>query len=714
MTTLFFFSLTVYRRQWHILLIAMALTTIFVVRNQWTTVSLIQEQPVTGLVRVYADTIVVSGDQVTFDGELLRQKTKFRYRVKNKAEQQHWQNRSQKHVEFMATGTFTTPLPATNQHGFDYRRYLMSEHYQGVVIITDMKHTHKLHYLTLFSHYLRMRAIAHVEKHLPHTAALWINGLLFNYRQTEYYESLSQFTNNGLLHLFSISGMHVYFFLGWLDFFFRRSGFTATRQLPFFVVFSLLLVSLFGGSISILRAVCAYLLYWSVREFALQLSGTDRYAIILLLCLIIEPQTLWQLSAQLSFLFSFFLLFIPMKTNTIKQKLWTAQLFPLLSIPMLLYHFFDWPLASGIWTLLLVPYFELILLPGAVFVFLIAGVEPISHILANSLTLSMHMISQIIACIPLIKWHAGTIPFFVAVSCTIGMLWAITTKHYSYFVVCCVLIPFGVTLVHPFEKITFLDIGQGDSIVIQSQYNREVYLIDTGGRLPFQTDNWRQQTKKANAEYSLIPYLKGEGIHVITGLFLTHGDTDHMGDAAKILKEFQVKTVYLGSGSQTHSNIKRLIKQFPKQNFQVVTVNQVIGKELPLQVLAPKNVGKGENNDSLVLYTTVAGKRVLLTGDLEKSGELELIKRYPNLLVDVLKVGHHGSKTATDPLFLDKIKPIEAIVSVGRENRYHHPHQETLDTLQDAHIKILRTDQLGMIQYRKWRTISQQIHWLDD
>ncbi len=101
-----------------------------------------------------------------------------------------------------------------------------------------------------------------------------------------------------------------------------------------------------------------------------------------------------------------------------------------------------------------------------------------------------------------------------------------------------------------------------------------------------------------------------------------------------------------------------------------------------------------------MLYTRWANRTFLFTGDLEEEGERDLLSRYGDFPVDVLKVGHHGSKTSSSPEFIDSLSPKEAIISCGRNNRYKHPHQETLATLKAYGVHVFRTDQNGMIQYR--------------
>lgn len=125
-----------------------------------------------------------------------------------------------------------------------------------------------------------------------------------------------------------------------------------------------------------------------------------------------------------------------------------------------------------------------------------------------------------------------------------------------------------------------------------------------------------------------------------------------------------------------------------------------------LQVLAPLTLGDGGNDDSVILYGQLLGLTFLFTGDLEEEGEKELIKAYPELPVDVLKVGHHGSKGSSSAAFLSHIKPKLALISAGKKNRYQHPHGEALDRLREQGTRIYRTDQQGAIRFigqRSWR-----------
>lgn len=182
----------------------------------------------------------------------------------------------------------------------------------------------------------------------------------------------------------------------------------------------------------------------------------------------------------------------------------------------------------------------------------------------------------------------------------------------------------------------------------------------------------------------------------------THTDTDHIGDLEEVVKRFKIKEICVSQGALTKTSfVKRL--RFLKGPVRTLKV----GDKLPmmgsnLQVLYPNKIGDGGNNDSLVLYGKLLETSFLFTGDLEKEGEEELMASYPNLKVNVLKAGHHGSKGSSSEAFLDQLQPSLALVSAGVNNRFKHPNDETLERFKDRNIKVLRTDQDGAIRFKGW------------
>ena len=149
-----------------------------------------------------------------------------------------------------------------------------------------------------------------------------------------------------------------------------------------------------------------------------------------------------------------------------------------------------------------------------------------------------------------------------------------------------------------------------------------------------------------------------------------------------------------------------MIRKIRGTKIHLLKQGDTVGNYLKLQILSPKK-SEGENNDSLVTYFQLNKKRFLLTGDLEITGEKDLLKNYPQLKTDFLKVGHHGSNTSTSEELLEKISPKYGIISVGKRNRYGHPTEETLEKLKKHQIRILRTDQHGMIYYQ-WSAVTKR------
>jgi competence protein ComEC len=239
-------------------------------------------------------------------------------------------------------------------------------------------------------------------------------------------------------------------------------------------------------------------------------------------------------------------------------------------------------------------------------------------------------------------------------------------------------------------KITVIDVGQGDSILIRTP--SKTTLIDTGD-LP--------------ARDKLISYIKSQGISTIDNLIITHPHSDHLGGAAAVLDSFTVKQVY-DSGQAVGSSLQRQFLNKIKQKniaFQVLAAgDQVdIGGGAAYKILAPEKppisgTDSDINNNSIVAKLIYGSFSMLLTGDAEQEEEARLLKSYgTELKSTVLKVGHHGSHTSSSPAFLKAVSPEIAVISVGANNEYHHPHPSTLKKYREAKIDVIRTDLAGSI-----------------
>jgi competence protein ComEC len=231
----------------------------------------------------------------------------------------------------------------------------------------------------------------------------------------------------------------------------------------------------------------------------------------------------------------------------------------------------------------------------------------------------------------------------------------------------------------------YLDVSQGDSSIIR--YKDKVYMIDTGG--------------KVNSNYlytdNTIKMLKSFGYSSADYLILTHGDYDHIGEAINLVNNYKVENVIFNCGSYNDLE-KELIKVLDKKKIKYYScIKELNIDKNKLYFLQTKEYDN-ENDNSNVIYTELDGYKFMLMGDAGVTTEKEIINKYNLSDIDVLKVGHHGSKTSSSEEFINEIKPKYSIISVGKNNRYGHPNKGVLENLRDS--KIYRTDQDGSILFK--------------
>ena len=224
----------------------------------------------------------------------------------------------------------------------------------------------------------------------------------------------------------------------------------------------------------------------------------------------------------------------------------------------------------------------------------------------------------------------------------------------------------------------------------------EAILIDTGGSISFKEDEWKKK-KEYHITDSTITFLKSIGVSKIDYLILTHGDYDHMGEAINLVENFKVEKLIFNCGSYNDLE-KKLIKVLDKKKIKYYScIKELNIDKNKLHFLQTKEYDN-ENDNSNVIYTELNGYKFMFMGDASSTTEKEILNKYNLPYIDVLKVGHHGSKTSSSKELINEIKPNYSIISVGKNNRYGHPNKEVLDNLEDS--KIYRTDQNGTIIFK--------------
>ena len=231
-----------------------------------------------------------------------------------------------------------------------------------------------------------------------------------------------------------------------------------------------------------------------------------------------------------------------------------------------------------------------------------------------------------------------------------------------------------------------IDVGQGDSILIEFPHNKENIMIDTGGNYNYDL------TKNV-----LIPFLKSKGIKKLSNLIITHGDSDHMGSSINLINSFKVESFIFNKGPCNELE-NTLIKVLEERNIKYTSNLKEIRLGSVIFYFLNTKVYDNENDNSSVIYVTFNNKNFLFMGDASVEVEKDLIERYNLENIDVLKVGHHGSKTSSSKEFIDEINPKYSIISVGKNNRYGHPNKEVFNNLDNS--KIYRTDWDGSIMFK--------------
>jgi competence protein ComEC len=260
--------------------------------------------------------------------------------------------------------------------------------------------------------------------------------------------------------------------------------------------------------------------------------------------------------------------------------------------------------------------------------------------------------------------------------------------------------PFAPHLQPGKVELTLIDVGQGDSLLLALPDGKTI-LVDSGG---FPVFNSKVKPKLDIGEDVVSPYLWTRAIRRIDILVSTHAHEDHIGGAAALIENFHPRELWTGANppdSPIWAAIREKAGKFgvkivPMHTGQTFTYGGAV-----IDILAPEpdyepSAG-AKNNDSLVFRLTYGAHKFLLTGDMEKQVESRLLDENRIGRVDVLKVGHHGSRTSSTEPFIGATHPTFALISVGAGNTYRHPTKEVLLRLADAHTQVFRTDESGLV-----------------
>jgi competence protein ComEC len=660
----------------------------------------------------------IDGNSVRGFGELNNEKIIFQYRIP-----------SEELIERTETlmpgltckihGNLVEPTKNSNPNLFNYKRYLYEQDVHWILQVDSFEDCKKTDHTWKYSLIQwRYTGLKYIDEHFPAETVGMTQALVFGETGRIPEEKMNSYRELGIVHLLAISGLHVGLIFGMLYFILLRLGITRESALWVSVIFLLFYMVITGGAPPVVRASFMLIILLLFRKSRSRVSTLDSLSIVFISLLFWNPFSVFDIGFQLSFTVSYCLVLsstviLASSVSYIIQLLKVTVVAQLSSLPIILFHFYEFSLAGFLSNLLFVPLFSLLVLPMALFTFLMKLlVFDDFYLLSSSYALivrSVDAFSSLIAGFPfttvvLGKPHSLTIICYALLTLNVFLQlerekWKIPALMLCSFI----LMHMAWNHFSPYGEVVFIDVGQGDAILIDLPFNQGNYLIDTGGAVGFSKEEWEKKTKTFTVgEDVILPFLKSKGVTSINKLILTHGDLDHIGGAEELMGKLKVEEILITPNSHEKKEMKDIITLAKETETAVKQVKSPFKWEAgqySFHILSPQDDEYEGNDDSLVVYSEMGGLKWLFTGDMEKKGEGVFVQSY-NIKADVLKIGHHGSNTSTSDEFLEEIQPSIGVISAGRRNRFGHPHPDVIERLQRNEVLIHNTAEHGALTYR--------------
>lgn len=561
-------------------------------------------------------------------------------------------------IEFV--GEFKDISGNTNFNLFNYKYYLYSEKiYKNFVF--------KSYEVKTKSNKIVYNTYNKIEERInKFKASSFTKAMILGDTSTFEDEIMENYKINGIVHLFAISGMHV----GILTTIILKILNKISKNLKLnYLLISLVLLfyMLLINSVSIKRSVVMFILCSVKKVFNLKISTLNILFYIFAFYFYENPYVIYNLGFKLSYLVSLGLIISSKKLkgkNYLNSLVITSTISFLVSMPIIINSNFEINLLSIFINVLIIPIVSIVLFPLSIITFAFPIFDNVLNYLLNGFNILNRFLASnsIILNIPKLNYLEIIVYYLLL------LLILKRRKHILLLVVLIIIFK-----LKPFFNInpylTMIDVGQGDAILITYPFNKNNILIDVGG-------------SASSFNNAVSPYLKSIGIRRIDHLIISHGDADHIIGAYDLIKNFNVKNIYINSYSNSQFE-EKLLTEF---DVKIISEETKIDENIIIYNFPTNN----ENDDSLLTY--FKDFKVLLMGDASKNIESKL-----NIFdINILKVGHHGSKTSSDKEFIDKLKPKIALISVGLKNKYKHPNQIVLDNLK--YSKTYLTSKSGMIK----------------
>lgn len=606
------------------------------------------------------------GDKTTFD---LKAKVKYRITTKEKFNYELGD-------KVMVYAKVYTPSNNTVFNLFNYRKYLCSKNIRFLAESRNVKLIEENKNVIYEIKNIIIKRIKQFKSSAYLKAFILGDQNEINKIVKENYEK------TGTSHLFAISGSNVTLILLILNFFLKKYKFKNV----FIFLFLLLFLFLTNYTESLLRALLFLFLQYVNKKMKLNYKTSFVLVITGVLLLLYNPYLIYNVGFLFSIIISFFIVLI---SPTLKDKKYLRKLIIislvafLASIPIMANSFFKINLLSPIFNLILVPMVSFVIFPASIITFFVPFLDTIFF----TMTIFLEYITEVFSKIDFLYITIAKPGFILILIYYVSLYIAIKFKRKNFYLIFLITFLLNINLRFFISnpEVLFLDVGQGDSSIVVLPTGKAI-LIDTGGTY---------YSSSSLAKNKIIPYLSSRGISKIDCLILTHGDNDHIGNAIYLVNNIKVKKVIFNNGKYNDLELK-LIKVLKEKEISYYKgiKELIVGKN---KLCFLNNViYDDENDNSNVIYTDLNGLKFLFMADASIKVEKYLLENYNLENIDVLKVGHHGSKTSSSKKFIEVINPKYSVISVGKNNVYGHPKESVLETLSNS--KIFRTDLDGSIK----------------
>lgn len=515
------------------------------------------------------------------------------------------------------------------------------------------------------------------------------------------HEIMRTYQSNGISHLLALSGANVALLALILLWLLKQLKVKEIKRYILVVLVLLFYVFLANYSASIVRAFLFFTLLAINKVFYFNVKSLNVLLLTYCILVLYNPYYLYDLGFQFSFVISFYLLIFQThisKGNGFSSLFKVSLVSFLVSLPITLYNFYQVNILAIIYNLFFVPLVSIIIYPLSLITIIIQLFDyPLFIFITIMENLSTAVDKIEISKLILSKPNILVIGlYYLIITLT---LYGLQTKKYKPLLalIFIVVIHYNINMFNKYPSLTMIDVGQGDCFLIQLPKNKGNILIDTGGKLPYDQEDY--QIKNHNysvATNTTVPYLKSIGIKKLDYMIFTHGDYDHIGEAQNILNNFKVDNLILNDYELTTVEEDIALKYKEKVSFYKSDDILTVGNT-NFYFLNPK-LDLNENDNSLVMYFKLNKTSFLLMGDASSVVEEKIIMNYELNNIDILKIGHHGSATSTSDNFLKTIKPKYALISVGEKNNFGHPSKTVIYKLKSQNIKTYLTSKSGSLK----------------